>query len=123
MSVMESLKIKADSVLGSASGLRKVGVDVVEKTTRGALDSCGFYNGLGIRQLRSFAAISDLNSARAFVADSVSLSGDVFKRVIDDLQKTIAIGSEVRSSLGDTLNGAAKAEEAPARKTAKSSAA
>lgn len=119
---MESFKVKADSVLGSASGLRKVGVDVVEKTTRGALESCGFYNGIGIKQLRSLASVSDINSARSFVAESVTLSGDIFRRVLDDLQKTIAIGSEMRSSLGEVFDRSPKVEEAPARKTAKSSA-
>lgn len=121
MSVIDALKDKADAVIGSTTGLREVGVDVLEKSSKNALDSYSYYSSVGIKQLRSLAAISDLNSARDFLGQSVSLGGELLKHAMDDLQKTMALGAEMRSSITDLLSGAAKAtaESAARPKAAK----
>jgi len=126
MSLMDALKGKADTVIGSASGLRSVGVDILEQATNNTLENYNYYSGVGIRQLRALTTVSDLGSARKFLTNSVTLGGELFKHAMDNLQKNIAIGTAARASVSEVFGSVANATQAsdePAPRAAQSKAA
>lgn len=120
MKVFDSVKEKAGTVLDSASGLNQVGVDVLEKTTKAALESCSYYSGVGLKQLRALASINSGAALRTFIGESISLSGEIIKHAVEDTQKNIALTTEFRASLSGALSGVMK-PAAPADKSAAAS--
>jgi phasin family protein len=108
MNVINSLKEKAELVVESSEELKNTGVDILEKSSKAALESYRFYSDLGLQQLRALVSIHDLTSLRTYIGQSVSASGEVFKHAVEDIQNNIALTSEFRSSLSGALSGAMK---------------
>ncbi|MET0379249.1 MAG: hypothetical protein ABW049_09695 [Spongiibacteraceae bacterium] len=106
--MFDSVKEKAGSVMGSASELNKVGVDVLEKTTQAAFESYSYYNSVGIKQLRALASINSGAALRTFIGESISLTGEIIKHAVEDTQKNIALGAEVRANLGGIFGSVVK---------------
>lgn len=108
MTVLDSIKEKAGSVLNSTGGINKAGIDAIEKSSQVALESARYYTGTGIKQLRAAATIRDFDSLRGFVSDSIVLSGQVFKHAVEDFQKSLALGAEFRANVTDLFKSSAE---------------
>lgn len=118
MNVIDTLKEKAELVVESSEDLKKTGVDLLERSSKAALESYRFYNDIGFQQLRALASVHDLPSLRTYIGQTVSVSGEIFKHAVEDIQKNIALTTEFRSSLSGALSGAIKsASNATAEKT------
>lgn len=108
MAVIESIKEKADllkdkaGVLFSSVGdLNKLAIDKAEEISKMNLSSATYYSELGIKQMRAVAAIKDMDSLRKFTADSISLSGEIAKKVLDDSKTWMGMGSDVKEKITD----------------------
>ena len=114
MTVMDSLKEKAGSFAASAGAFNQFTIDKLEEATKMNLSSASYYSELGIRQLRALGDLRDLESVRKFAGDSISLGGEVAKRVLDDSKAWMNLGSEVKEKMGSAFSPnetASKTEE------------
>lgn len=113
----ETLKMKAGVLWASAHELNKLAVDKLEETSSLGLASASFYSGVGIKQLRAVSSVKDMETMRAFTADSITLSGEIAKKVMDDSKSLLSIGAGVKDKI--TSMFPRKAEEVVKKKTAK----
>ena len=104
MDLIKPLKDKIGTAVFMAGDLTRIVVDTLEQTSHVALESCRYYNGVGMQQLRAFAMMRDLASIRSFLGGSVALSADLLKHVIKDFQKSAALATEMRIAIEDTLS-------------------
>ena len=128
MAVIESIKEKADMlkgkagvVLSSIGGLNKLAIDKVEEISKMNLSSASYYSELGIKQMRAVTGVKDLESLRKFTADSISLSGEVAKKMLDDSKAWMGMGADVKEKITDMF--ASKDEIVAKKKVAKAVAA
>lgn len=117
MHMIDSLKGKTGSLVHTVGGLSRVAIDTLEKVSSTALDSCLYYNGVGIRQLRSISSVRDFGSMRGFCVDSVALGIDVTKHAIEDFQKSLALAAEVRIAIEDAFSTVTPPEPVAATRT------
>lgn len=108
MNMVESLKDKADGMLSSANQINRVVVDKLEAGTRLNLDAAGYYSNVGIKQLRAFSNIRDLDSIQKFTADSISQGGEVIKRMLDDSKTWMNLVGDTREELANALKSQAE---------------
>lgn len=108
MTVIESIKEKADMLkdkagvlLSSVSDLNKMAIDKVEEMSKMNLSSASYYSDLSIKQMRAVSSIKDLESLRKFTADSISLSGEVAKKMLDDSKSWMGMGADVKDKITD----------------------
>jgi phasin family protein len=101
MSVVETLKDKAGDILSSAGDFNRIAIDKIEEATKLNLASATYFSNIGIRQLRALSAIRDLDSIQKFTADSISLSGEVAKKVLDDSKAWLSLGADVKDKVGN----------------------
>ena len=127
MAVIESikekagvLKGKAGVVLSSVGDLNKLAIDKVEEMSKMNLSSAGYYSELGIKQMRAVSGVKDLESLRKFTADSISLSGEVAKKMLDDSKAWMGMGGDVKDKITDMFTS--KEEVATKKKVAKAAA-
>ncbi len=128
MAVIESikekagvLKGKAGVVLSSVSDLNKLAIDKMEEMSKMNLSSASYFSELGIRQMRAVSTIKDLESLRKFTADSISLSGEVAKKMLDDGKAWMGVGGDMKEKITDMF--ASKDEVATKKKVSKAVAA
>ena len=128
MAVIESikeqagmLKGKADAVLSSIGGINKLAIDKMEEMSKLNLSSASYFSELGIKQMRAVSSIKDIESLRKFTADSISLSGEVAKKMLDDSRAWMGVGGDLKDKVTDMF--AAKDEVAIKKKVAKAVAA
>ncbi len=107
MSVVETFKDKASDLISSAGDLNKLVIDKVEEATKLNLASATYFSNIGIRQLRAMSGVRDMDSAQKFTADSISLSGEIIKKVLDDTKAWMNIGADVK----DRVSGIFKSHE------------
>lgn len=107
MSVVETLKDKAGDFLSSAGDINKLAIDKVEEAAKLNLASATYFSNIGIRQLRALSGIRDLDSIQKFTADTISLSGEVAKKVLDDSKAWLNLGADVK----DKVSGIFKAQD------------
>lgn len=117
MDLFGSLKGKAGGVVSTAGDLGKVLVDTLEKASGATLDSYRYYSDAGMHQLRAFAGIRDVDSLRGFFSESVTLSADLVKHSIEDLQRSLALAAEMRIAIEDALSTVTPPEPVPAPRT------
>lgn len=124
MAVIESikekagmLKGKAGMVLSSVSDLNKLAIDKIEEASKMNLSSASYFSELGIKQLRAVSSIKDVESLRKFTADSISLSGEVAKKVLDDSKAWMGMGGDMKEKITDMFT--AKDEVAAKKKVSK----
>jgi phasin family protein len=103
MNMVESLKGKTDGLLSSAGDINRVLVDKLEQGTRLNLDSANYYSGVGIKQLRALSNIRDFDSVQKFTADSISQSGEIVKKVLDDSKAWMNLFGEAKDQLTGVL--------------------
>lgn len=116
MAVIETLKDKAGAVFSSAGEINKLAIDKVEEMAKINLATASYFSDIGIRQLRALSGVRNLESMRKFTADSISLSGEIAKRLLDDSKTWMSFGADVKEKVTDLF--AAKKEEAEPRKKA-----
>lgn len=127
MAVIESIKEKAGMLKGKAGvllssvgDLNKMAIDKMEEVSKMNLSSASYYSELGIKQMRAAGSISDLDSLRKFTADSISLSGEVAKKMLDDGKSWMGIGADVKDKITDMFTS--KDEVSVKKKAAKAAA-
>lgn len=127
MAVIESIKEKAGMLKGKAGvllssvgDLNKMTIDKMEEVSKMNLSAAGYYSELGIKQMRAVASIKDLDSLRKFTADSISLSGEVAKKMLDDSKSWMGVGADVKEKITDMFTS--KDEVASKKKVAKAAA-
>lgn len=110
MSVVETFKDKASGFISSAGDLNKLMIDKVEEATKLNLASATYFSNIGIRQLRSISGIRDVDSLQKFTADSISLSGEIAKKVLDDTKAWLNLGADVKDRVSDIFKSSDDAE-------------
>ncbi len=111
MSVVETFKDKASGFISSAGDINKLMIDKVEEATRLNLAAATYYSGIGIRQLRSISGVRDIDSLQKFTADSISLSGEVAKKVLDDSKAWLSLGADLKDRVSAVFKAPASASE------------
>ena len=128
MAVIESIKEKAGMlkgkagvVLSSVSDFNKLAIDKMEEMSKLNLSSASYFSELGIKQMRAVSSIKDVESLRKFTADSISLSGEVAKKMLDDSKAWMGMGGDFKEKVTDIF--ATKDEVAIKKKVSKAVAA
>jgi phasin family protein len=99
MTVMDSLKEKASSFMASAAELNSFAIDKLEEMMKMNVASASYYGELGIRQMRAMSELRDLESMHKFTGDSISLSGEIVKKMLDDSKAWMNLGTEVKEKV------------------------
>lgn len=110
MSVVETFKDKAGDLIASAGDVNKLVIDKVEEATKLNLASATYFSNIGIRQLRAASGVRDLASMQKFTADSISLSGEIIKKVLDDTKAWMNIGADVKDRVSSIFKSPQEAE-------------
>lgn len=128
MAVIESikeqagaLKGKAGMVLSTIGDLNKLAIDKIEEMSKLNLSSASYFSELGIKQMRAVTSIKDAESLRKFTADSISLSGEVAKKMLDDSKAWMGVGGDMKDKITDMFTS--KDEIAIKKKVSKAVAA
>lgn len=109
MNVMETLKDRAGTFVSSAGDINRIAIDKVEEAVKLNISSASYFSEVGIRQLRAMSSIRDMDSMRKFTADTISLSGEVAKKVLDDGKSWMSLGNDIKEKFTDIF--AKKQEE------------
>jgi phasin family protein len=106
MAVIEAIKDKADflkekagSFYSSAYDLNKLTIDKFEETSKIGLESAAYFSGIGFKQLRAASSVKDVESLREFTAGSITLSGEIAKKVLDDGKALLGLGAGVKDKI------------------------
>jgi len=97
------LKDKAGVVMASVGDLNKFAIDKMEEASKLNLSSVGYFSDVSIKQMRAASAIKDIDSLRKFTADSISLSGEMAKKMLDDSKAWLMVGSDIKAKITDTF--------------------
>jgi phasin family protein len=101
MAVMETLKDKAGMLLSSASDLNKLAIDKVEEITKLNISAASYFSDVGIKQMRAMSGIKDMESMRKFTADTISLSGEIAKKMLDDSKTWMSMSVDAKEKVTD----------------------
>ena len=93
------LKDKAGVVLASVGDMNKFAIDKMEETSKLNLSSAGYFSDISIKQMRALSSIKDIDSLRKFTADSISLSGEIAKKMLDDSKAWMMVGSDIKEKV------------------------
>ena len=115
MTVIDSIKDKASVAMSSAGELNKLAIDKLEEMAKINLATASYFSDLGIKQMRAMSGIKDLESMRKFTADSISLSGEIAKKLLDDSKTWMGVGSDIKDKVTDLF----KKDEEPKKKAPK----
>jgi phasin family protein len=110
---METLKDKAGMAVASAGEFNQLAIDKVEEIAKLNLATAAYFSDLGIKQLRGLSGIKDMESMRKFTADTISLSGEVAKKMLDDGRAWMVVGADAKEKVTSLF---AKKDEPEARK-------
>jgi len=113
MTVMETLKEKTSALLSSAGDFNKLAIDKVDEAVKLNLASVSYFSDVSVKQLRAMSAIRDMESMRRFTADTISLSGEVAKKMLDDSKAWMSLGTDMKEKVADMF---AKPEESDLKK-------
>lgn len=119
MAVMETLKDKAGVAMASADAINRLTIDKVEQMTKLNLATASYFSDLGVKQLRALSGIKDMESMRRFTADTISLSGEVAKKMLDDSRAWMVVGADTKEKITSMF---AKKDEPDTKKKAGKSA-
>lgn len=114
MVTIETIKAKAGVVLSSLGDLNTLAIDKMEEMAQLNMSSASYLSAVGIKQMRSATSIKDVDSLRKFTADSISLSGEIMKKVLDDGKTWMAVGGDLKTKVTDIFS--TKAEAATKKK-------
>lgn len=110
MSVVETFKDKAGDFISSAGEFNKLVIDKVEEASKLNLASAAYFSNIGIRQLRAVSGIRDVDSLQKFTADSISLSGEIVKKVLDDTKAWLNLGADVKDRVSSIFKSSEDTE-------------
>jgi phasin family protein len=113
MTVMETLKDRTGALFSSVSDFNKLTIDKVEEAVKLNLGSMSYFSDVGVKQLRAMSAIRDMDSMRKFTADTISLSGEIAKKMLDDSKAWMSLGTDMKEKVTDMF---AKPEESDIKK-------
>lgn len=113
MNVMETLKDRSNVVMTSLNDMGKLAIDKVEEAAKLNLASVSYFSEMGIKQLRAMNGVRDVESMRKFTADTISLSGEIAKRMLDDSKAWMGMGNDIKEKMTDLF---AKPDEAEQKK-------
>lgn|GEM_PF-2622958 len=99
MSLVHSLNESSGRLRTATGAMNVLAINALEQMLKNSLESCAFYNAIAINQWRSLASVHDAESLRQCLADSVSASSAVTKRVISDSQALLDIGASFKDEL------------------------
>lgn len=116
----EKVKSKASALWSSSHELNKLAIDKMEETTKLGLASTVYFSAAGFRQLRAVSKVKDMESMRDFTADSITLSGEIAKKLLDDGKSLLGIGVGMKDKIASLF---ANAEEVAQKKPAAKSTA
>lgn len=124
MAVIEAIKDKADflkgkagSLYSSAYELNKMTIDKFEEASKIGLESAAYFTGVGFKQLRAASSVKDVESLREFTAGSITLSGEIAKKVLDDSKAMFGLGVGMKDKITSMFPGK-EVEEIVKKKTA-----
>lgn len=106
MAVVEQLKDYASSMSASADNAAQGAIDTLDKASKLNIASMAYYTDLGVKQLRAMSCVRDLESMRRFTAGSISVSGDIAKRMLEDSKAWMALGNEMKEVLASNMTAA-----------------
>jgi phasin family protein len=127
MSVTETIKDKAEMLKGKAGALwssayelNKLAVDKIEEASKLSLDSAAYFSGVGIQQIRAASAVKDMESMRSFTAGSITLSGEIAKKMMDDSKALFGLGVGMKDKITSMFPSKEEAvkKKAPTKPTA-----
>ena len=98
------LKDKAGVVMASVGNLNKFTIDKIEQASKLNLSSASYFSDVSIKQMRAVTSIKDIDSLRKFTADSISLSGEMAKKMLDDSKAWLMVGSDIKTKLTETFS-------------------
>ena len=98
------LKDKAGVVMASVGDLNKFTIDKIEQASKLNLSSASYFSDVSIKQMRAVTSIKDIDSLRKFTADSISLSGEMAKKMLDDSKAWLMVGSDIKTKLTETFS-------------------
>ncbi|HET8710796.1 MAG TPA: hypothetical protein VFM32_05440 [Spongiibacteraceae bacterium] len=110
MSIVNTFKDKAGDLLSSAGDLNKLAIDKVEEAAKLHIASATYFSNIGIRQMRAVSGIRDLDTMQKFTADSISLSGEIIKKVLDDTKAWMNIGADVKDRVSSIFKSGEESE-------------
>lgn len=120
MDFAASVKQKAAATYLVGESLNKAVVDSVEQLTQAGVASCGYYSELGVQQLRALSAVKSADSLREYVGSTISIFGEVTKRVIADAEVVLKTGAQLKEQVTEVVATKKAEEPKPAeRKAAK----
>jgi phasin family protein len=108
MTVMGTLKDRAGTFIASAGDINRLTIDKMEEAVKLNLASASYYSEVGVRQLRAMSGVRDMDSMRKFTADTISLSGEIAKKMLDDSKAWMNLGNDIKEKFTDIF---AKREE------------
>jgi len=114
MTVMETLKDRAGTFVSSAGDINRVAIDKMEEAVKLNIASASYFSEVGIRQLRAVSSIRDMDSMRKFTADTISLSGEMAKKILDDGKSWMSLGNDIKEQFADIFSK--RQEEASEKK-------
>lgn len=121
MVTIETIKAKAGVVLSSLGDLNHLAIDKMEEVAQLNMSSASYFSAVGIKQMRSASSVKDVESLRKFTADSISLSGEIMKKALDDGKTWMAVGGDLKDKITDIFSS--KEEATTKKKAAKVAAA
>ncbi len=110
MSIVNTFKDKAGDLISSAGDLNKLAIDKVEEAAKLHIASATYFSNIGIRQMRAVSGIRDLDTMQKFTADSISLSGEIIKKVLDDTKAWMNIGADVKDRVSSIFKSGEESE-------------
>ena len=99
MELLSSLKGGYQTWLSSLSEINGLTIDQLEKITEKQLNSTQYFTGLGIQHLKAIQNAGSIDGIKALTSESVSLTGSITKKLIEDSQDNVALGNEYKDRL------------------------
>lgn len=106
MTVLETIKDKAEVVkdkagvvMSSVADINGIAIDKLEEASKLSLSSAGYFCDISIKQLRAASGVRDMESLRKFTADSISLTGEIAKKMLDDSKTWMSVGSDMKDKV------------------------
>jgi phasin family protein len=99
MEILSSLKGGYQTWLASLAEINGLTINQLEKITEKQIDSTKYFTGLGIQHLKTLQGVSSVDGLKALTRESVSLTGNITKKLIEDGQEGVALGNEYKEKL------------------------
>jgi phasin family protein len=104
MNVLDSIKDKGSSALSSVGQFNEQAIEKLDKSAKLSLSTLSYFSDISFQQLRALSSIRDIESLKKFSSESVSLSGAVTKRLLEDGKAWMSLGAEVKDSVAQSFS-------------------